>query len=78
MFYVYAIKSGKNDRVYIGQSGCLERRFDEHNAGRVSSTKNDRPWTLLRLQDFKTRSEARWFERQLKQSRGRRLRWLKK
>ena len=78
MFYVYAIQSGKNKRVYIGQSDCLERRLGEHNAGQVSSTKNDRPWVLLRFQEFTTRNEARWFERQLKQSRGRRLRWLGK
>ena len=77
MFYVYAIHSKTSDRIYIGQSECVERRLDEHNAGQVSSTKNDRPWALLRVQDFSTRNEARWFERQLKQSRGRRLRWLK-
>jgi putative endonuclease len=76
MFCVYAIHSNKNGRVYIGQSACLERRLAEHNAGRVSSTKKDLPWTLLRFQEFTTRNEARWFERQLKQSRGRRLRWL--
>lgn len=78
MFYVYAIQSKTSGRIYIGQSECVERRLEEHNADRVASTKNDRPWTLLRFQDFTTRSEARWFERQLKQSRGRRLRWLEK
>ena len=78
MFYVYAIQSEKSGRVYIGQSDCMERRVTEHNSGRVSSTKNDRPWTLLRFQEFTARNEARWFERQLKQSRGRRLRWLGK
>jgi putative endonuclease len=78
MLYVYAIQSKTSGRIYIGQSECVERRIDQHNAGRVSSTKNDRPWTLIRVQGFLTRSESRWFERQLKQSRGRRLCWLGK
>ena len=77
MFFVYAIQSEKYDRVYIGQTDCLERRLEEHNAGRVPSTKSGRTWVLLRFQEFNTRSDARWFERQLKQSRGRRLRWLR-
>ena len=78
MFFVYAIQSRTCNRIYIGQSECVERRLVEHNAGRVRSTKNDRPWVILRFEEFNTRSEARWFEYQIKQSRGRRLRWLGK
>ena len=65
MFFVYAIQSKACDRIYIGQSECVERRLQEHNAGRVPSTKYDRPWALLRFEEFTTRSEARLFERQL-------------
>ena len=78
MFFVYAIQSRTCGRIYIGQSERVERRLQEHNAGQVPSTKCDRPWALLRFEEFTRRSEARWFERQLKQSRGRRLRWLGK
>jgi putative endonuclease len=78
MFFVYAIQSKTCGRIYIGHSECVERRLQQHNAGRVPSTKDDRPWALLRSEELTTRSEARWLERQLKQSRGRRLRWLGK
>ncbi len=78
MFSVYAIQRRKTDRIYIGQTESVERRFKEHNGGSVPSTQRDKPWILLRTEEFATRSEARWFERQLKHSRGRRLRWLAK
>lgn len=78
MFSVYAIQSERTNRIYIGQTELVERRFKDHNEGRVPSTERDSPWVLLRTEEFATRSEARWLERQLKQSRGRRLRWLAK
>ena len=73
---VYAIQSLASGRTYIGQTENIERRLQAHNAGKVGSTKRDLPWHLLKLQEFTSRSEARWTERQLKASRGRRQRWL--
>jgi len=74
-FAVYAI-SGRNGRVYVGQSEDVEQRLQAHNKGLVPSTKADRPWLLIKRQDFDTREQARFFEWQLKRSRGRRLKWL--
>ena len=73
---VYAIQ-GKNGRIYVGQTEDLERRLNAHNRGGVKSTKDDRPWTLVKVQTFETRELARFFEWQLKRSRGKRLKWLK-
>ena len=72
MCLVYAIKSSSSGRIYIGQTENFERRLVEHNTGRVSSTSTDRPWVLLKAEEFDTRAEARWAERQLKASKGRR------
>lgn len=77
MCLVYAIKSSSSDRTYIGQTENIERRLLEHNLGRVPSTSKDKPWLLLKTEEFDTRVEARWAERQLKASRGRREKWLK-
>ena len=77
MCSVYAIKSSSSGRIYIGQTENFERRLVEHNTGRVSSTSRDRPWVLLKAEEFDTRAEARWAERQLKASTGRREKWLK-
>lgn len=73
---VYAIQSQASDRIYIGQTEDMDRRLNEHNSGKVTSTTTDKPWTLLKTELFASRSEARWAERQLKASRGRRKKWL--
>ena len=74
-FYVYAIESASG-AIYVGHTADVSKRISQHNAGRVGSTKARRPWSLLKTHVFATRSEARWFERRLKESRGRRERWL--
>jgi putative endonuclease len=76
MCLVYAIKSSISGRVYIGQTENFDRRLVAHNTGRVRSTSVDKPWVLLKIEPFNTRAEARWAERQLKASKGRRERWL--
>lgn len=75
-FSVYAIQSGQG-RIYVGQSQDVERRLEVHNKGLVGSTKSDRPWTLFKVSEFATREQARFFEWQLKKSRGKRLKWLR-
>ncbi len=76
MFIVYAIKSVINGRIYVGQTDNIERRLKQHNDGHCISTRSDLPWRVCDIEKFETRSEARWCERQLKRSRGRRLKWF--
>lgn len=77
MFYVYAIQSSVNARIYLGQTRDVDIRLGEHNAGRVISTRQHRPWKLLKVNPCESREAARWLEHELKASRGRRLKWLK-
>lgn len=58
MFYVYIIKSVKNGFIYVGSSEDVTKRLTLHNNGRVKSTKAYRPWCILEVREFKTRSEA--------------------
>ena len=76
MFFVYAIMSESNSRIYIGQTNDVYKRLMYHNRGYVPSTEKDRPWSLLSIEEFNTREEARWRERGLKKSRGKRTRWI--
>jgi putative endonuclease len=76
MFYVYAIKSQINSRTYFGQTQEINKRLQMHNSGHVRSTAKDRPWELLAIERFNTRKEARWIERQLKRSKGKREAWI--
>ena len=77
MFYVYAIQSMTKSRIYVGQTEDIKKRLAAHNLGAVKSTRQHRPWNLLKSQSCETREAARWLEYSLKSSRGRRLKWLK-
>ena len=66
------------DRIYIGYSSDLDARLIYHNSGYVKSTSIDRPWKLIAAEDFESESEARWSERSLKKSRGKRVKWIEK
>ena len=70
-YYVYILKSEKDGKRYIGLTGDLERRISEHNSGKVRSTKNRRPLTLIYYEEFGSKEEATKRERFYKSGRGR-------
>ncbi len=76
MYYVYAIESIDTGRIYIGQTKNLENRLRLHNNSQVKSTSKETPWKLTALEKFDTREQARWCEKKLKKSRGKRIKWL--
>ena len=76
MFYVYAIRSQLAGSIYIGQTKNVSARIASHNGGRVRSTKRNRPWDLIAVEEFETREAARWREHELKKSHERRIRWI--
>jgi hypothetical protein len=47
MYYVYVLLSEKDERFYTGSTNDLKRRLDEHNAGKVESTKRRKPLKLI-------------------------------
>jgi len=52
MYYVYTLQSKKTKKLYIGRSQELKQRFDDHNAGKVKSTKSSRPWKIIFYEAF--------------------------
>lgn len=74
-FVVYAIQA-RSGHIYVGQTQDIVARLALHNAGQIASTRAERPWSLVKATPFATRNEARYFEWQLKRSRGRREKWL--
>ena len=76
MFFVYAIKSLSEERIYVGHTQNIDIRLNYHNSGYVKSTVKYRPWKLLALQELKNKNEARWIERELKRSREKRIKWI--
>ncbi|MDD4607233.1 MAG: GIY-YIG nuclease family protein [Patescibacteria group bacterium] len=66
MFYVYVIKSQKDNMTYIGSTNDLKRRFNEHNKGLVKSTKPRIPFELIYYEAYKSEADARRREHNLK------------
>ena len=66
MFKVYALKSDKDNRIYVGITQNLEQRIREHNAGKTKSTKGFRPWKLIHSQTVISRAQARELEKKWK------------
>lgn len=66
MFYVYVLKSGKDNNLYVGSTNDLKRRFKEHNSGKVYSTKNRIPFSLAYYESYALEAEARKREHNLK------------
>mgnify|MGYP001591226129 CR=1 FL=1 len=47
MFYTYVLLSKKDNKLYIGFTDNLKRRFEEHNKGFVQATKVRLPMILV-------------------------------
>ncbi|MHB8904611.1 MAG: GIY-YIG nuclease family protein [Melioribacteraceae bacterium] len=71
-FYVYVIKSLKDNKNYVGFTGDLKRRIDEHNSGNVPSTKNRIPFELVYWEGCRNQKDATKREKYLKSSWGKR------
>lgn len=66
MYFVYILKSEKNNTYYTGQTIDITTRITLHNAGKVSSTKINCPYKLIYKEEFIDRSSAVKRERQIK------------
>jgi putative endonuclease len=75
MFYIYVLRSEKNQKRYIGSTSKLpEQRSQEHNSGTNNFTRQNKPWKLIYQESFTTKSEALKRENFLKSGQGRK--WL--
>ncbi|MFH1387148.1 MAG: GIY-YIG nuclease family protein [bacterium] len=73
MFYTYVLHSLSFDCYYVGSTGNLEKRIQEHNSGLSRFTKGRKPWELVYKEEFPTRGEAMKREKFFKSGQGREL-----
>jgi putative endonuclease len=66
MFYVYVLKSKKDDDLYIGSTNDLRSRIILHNEGKVRSTKSRAPFELRYYEAYFNEDDARRREVSLK------------
>jgi putative endonuclease len=69
-YYCYILYSLKDGLFYIGSSGNLRQRMQEHNQGKNISTKNRRPLTLIFYEAFLSKADALRRERYFKTTKG--------
>lgn len=70
MHYVYILKSKTNNKHYIGCSGNLTKRLQEHNSGKNKSTKAGIPWIIVCYKEFENKVEAYIEEKRVKSYKG--------
>lgn len=71
MSYVYILWSSKSKIFYVGFTGDLKKRFEEHNKGLSKATDPHKPWILAYYSAFDGTQRAKDFERYLKSGSGR-------
>lgn len=59
MYFLYVLRSEKDNSLYKGISNDPSRREKEHNQGKNLSTKSKIPWELDYVEVCKDRKEAR-------------------
>ncbi|MCH7605087.1 GIY-YIG nuclease family protein [Patescibacteria group bacterium] len=70
MYYVYVLKSRKDDRLYIGYTTDLQKRYKKHQNGEVISTKHRRPVELIFYEAYRGINDAKRREKYFKTDKG--------
>lgn len=71
--YVYVLQSKKDNKLYIGYTIDLSRRFKQHNAKKNFSTKGRTPFEIIYAEATLNEEDARRRENYFKTSQGRRF-----
>ena len=70
MYFVYILKSLKDQKYYMGSTSDVEARLAYHNSGRQRSTKSRIPFVLVYQEAYNSKMEAEARERQIKSYKG--------
>lgn len=70
MWYIYIIKSLKDNYRYIGYTSDWRKRLIYHNKGSNRSTKVHRPFKFIYLKTYDTKQQVIKIEQKLKSYKG--------
>ena len=70
MFFIYIIKSKKDQSLYTGLTDNIKIRIKQHNNGESVYTKKGIPWTYIWIGIFSNKGKAAEFEQYLKTASG--------
>ena len=71
--FVYVLESEKDGSFYTGFAQDLERRLQQHNIGKVKSTRHKTPFRLVYSEAYLSTTEARRREYYLKSQKSRKF-----
>jgi len=71
-YFIYILKSLKDNNLYTGYTSDLKKRVEEHNSGKVISTKSRIPLKLIYFEGCLNQKDATHREKYLKTSWGKR------
>jgi len=57
-YFVYVLKSQKDNKHYIGSTSNIDKRLAFHNAGHQRSTRTRIPFILIYQEELATKQEA--------------------
>ena len=66
MHVLYVIQSKNDFTFYIGITSDLKNRLEQHNNGKVFSTKNKVPWEIIYCEIYRSKKDAAGREQKLK------------
>ena len=66
MFFTYILKSLRDGELYIGFTQDLKSRVEEHNSGKVFSTRTRKPFKLIYYEAYSDKQDAIKREHNLK------------
>ncbi len=69
MYFVYVLKSIKDESTYVGFTSNLEKRLVAHNSGKTQSIKSKIPFKLIYYEAYLDKNLAIRREKHLKNSR---------
>ena len=70
MYYVYILKSLKDESLYFGSTENLKKRLNEHNTGKSIYSTTKKPYKLIWYCAFQNKTQALIFEKYLKHGSG--------
>lgn len=66
MYYVYILKSLRDNKIYTGYTSNLKLRIKEHEEGKVKSTSFRKPVKLVYYEAYLSKTDAHAREKYLK------------
>ena len=69
MFFVYVLKSDKDDSTYTGFTSDLDKRLEQHNSGKTKSIRSKLPMKMIYYEAFLTKDLAIQREQEIKKNR---------